>query len=103
MDSTTNIQQLFELWDSAIAVWQADRSGTMRSEAAATAMGWGAYFEALYEDDPLLEEIHYNFGLLETPGTDDDPDNQKLWLTQEKLIGQARQKYHVASTRLRSQ
>jgi hypothetical protein len=95
MDSTTSMQQLFEIWDTAIGKWRADGSWATHTDAAITAMSWGSYFETVYSRDPLLADIHYNFGLLEVSGPDDDPDNKLLWTTQEKLIAQAKRKYHV--------
>lgn len=97
IEPSHNVTALLAVWDKAVSAWNADKGGSSWPEIATMAMSNGSLFTALLNEDPLLGEIHHNFGLLEVPdGWEGDPDNKQLWQHQLRLIAGAKKKYCTA-------
>jgi len=60
---------------------------------AERAMSWSAKYEPLYRADPLLETIHYDFGLLEALH---GLQAKKRWAIQARRIKKAKRRYGIS-------
>ncbi len=89
-----DIKKLLDGWNKVLEEYAAYpyKDGGYVGVIAERGMSWSAHFVAIYSKDPLLEEIHYNFGLLEVQN---GKEADKLWSEQARLIKEAARKYGI--------